>query len=412
LADNDRKPHRAEKPAAILRRLYGILTQPQVVAAVYILILCAAFFLETRAHRSLFYAFGVPLFLLQLRHFDWHCLKDSAIARMTLIYLGYFLLSALWSDGFSWVGFANLLRVSLLLLLFFVVTLHLSFRNNGFSQHILQSYVATAGASLLAVFAAFAFGLLPSGPRLTGFGLAGQPIIGATLYGVALLVAAFELLPNATGRRLCLLWLTIIALCAAFMVLSSSRGPLLALATALIVGLVIADLRAAATVAALVCIVVAGGVLLEADSIAMLYERAQSGHFEVWQQVVATIAERPWFGYGSLVDLMFQSKYEMVRSPHNLVLANLLYGGIPAVILLAGLLLLALLQAWRTWRTGKPIYVVLLTFAFTASLFDTRSLAQNLGREWITFWLPIALLAAQESLRCQSSTTNRMVSMH
>jgi hypothetical protein len=31
-----------------------------------------------------------------------------------------------------------------------------------------------------------------------------------------------------------------------------------------------------------------------------------------------------------------------------------------------------------------------------AALFDTRSLVQNLGREWITLWLPIALLAGQQ----------------
>ena len=52
-----------------------------------------------------------------------------------------------------------------------------------------------------------------------------------------------------------------------------------------------------------------------------------------------------------------------------------------------------------------PIYLVLLVFGVSAALFDTRSLVQNLGREWITLWLPLALLAARE-LRQRSTAAS------
>src|SRR3546814_18882779 len=87
-------------------------------------------------------------------------------------------------------------------------------------------------SSDLAVFAAVALGLLPFGWRLTGFGLTTHPVIGATLYGVALLVVAFDLLPRAKSWRVRLAWLAFVAVCSAFMVLSGSRGPLLALCAA------------------------------------------------------------------------------------------------------------------------------------------------------------------------------------
>ncbi len=344
----------------------------------------------------MFYVLGVPLFLLHLRSFDWRWLRDSVIAQLALTYLGYFLLSALWSDGLTWQSITDLLRVSVLVLLFLVTTLQMGVRNPHFPDRLFLCYAVIAGVSLIVDFGAAAFGLLPFGERFTGVGLATHPIIGATLYGVALLLSAFALLPRATTWRLRLAWLAVIALCAAFMVLSGSRGPLIALAAALAVGFAIAHRRAAVLVLVLVVCGIGIGVLFNFQPVELLYQREQSGHFGIWQQVLAAIAERPWFGYGSLADMTFEVSTGSFRSPHNLPLANQFYGGLPATILLAGLLLAAARQSWRSARAGEPIYLVLLAFGLVASLFDTRSLVQNLGREWITLWLPIALLAAQE----------------
>jgi O-antigen ligase len=398
LADRDRD-HPAGEPAALGKQVYRFLTRAEVLGAIYIAILCAAFLLGTRLHRNLFYVAALPPFLLALPALDWRRYASSTIARLALAYLAYFLLSSLWSDGLTLEAFADLLRVSLLLLLFLALTTHLATRDDRFAERLFFWFAASAGASLLAVFAAAALGLLPFGPRFTGFGLAVHPVIGATLYGVALLLAAFELLPRAAGWRPRLAWVAVILLCAAFILLSGSRGPLLALAAALVVGLAVADRRLALGVAALLAAGIAVGLLSDLRTIELLYTRSQSGHFEIWQQALAAIPERPWLGHGSLADIDFVGKDGPGRSPHNLLLANQLYGGLPATLLLAVLLLLAARQAWRAQRGGRPVYLVLLVFGLVASLFDTRSLVQNLGREWITLWLPIGLLTAQESLR-------------
>src|SRR3546814_18821914 len=124
-----------------------------------------------------------------------------------------------------------------------------------------------------------------------------------------------------------------------------------------------------------------------------------------WSSDVCSSDLRPWLGYGSLADIEFATKHGPGRSPHNLPLANQFYGGLPATLLLAALLLLAAWQAWQTGRAeqkSRPVLLVLLVFGLTASLFDSRSLVQNLGREWITLWLPIGLLAARESTRASA----------
>lgn len=344
----------------------------------------------------------MPLFLLALPQVAWSRHANSVITKLVLVYLGYFLASGLWSNGLSLQSFADLLRVTLLLLLFLVMTLHLTSSDARFAGRLFFWLAVSAGVSLLAVFAAAAAGLLPFGTRFGGFGLTGHPIIGSTLYGFALLVAAFDLLPRAKGLRPRLLWLSVIALCATFMLLSGSRGPLFALAAALAVGFAMADRRMALAVAVLVVAGIGAGALFDFYPIEIIYQRAQSGHFDIWQQTLAAIAERSWLGHGSLAQIEFELQnydYDPGRSPHNLLLANQFYGGLPATLLLGALLLVAMRQAWRAQREGQPIYLVLLVFGLVASLFDTRSLAQNLGREWITLWLPIAQLAAQDAMR-------------
>src|SRR3546814_6790930 len=110
--------------------------------------------------------------------------------------------------------------------------------------------------------------------------------------------------------RVRLAWLAVGALCAAFMVRSGSRGPLLALCAALVCGLAVADRRLAGAVIALMAAGVAVGLLADMRSIELLYERAPSGHFAIWQQALTAIAERPWLGYGSLADIEFATRSE------------------------------------------------------------------------------------------------------
>ncbi len=352
--------------------------------------------LETRGHRNLFYVLGLPVFLVNLYALDARRLWDSHLVRLAAIYVGYFLAAGFFGGGFDWDEIADLLRVTALLAVFFAITVLLAAHAPRLEQRLSFWLSVTAAASLLVLFAGILGGLITPGPRLTAFGLASHEVIGATLYGFVALLAAFVLLPRAAGWPERLLWLGIAALCTVFMVLASSRGPLLALAGTLVIGLIITDRRLALAAFALAAAALLAAVLTDFRPVTLLYERAQSGHFDLWRQALAAIAERPWFGYGSLTDITFIGKYGPQRSPHNLLLANHIYGGLPASLLLAALLGYAVWLAFRQLLRGRAIYLIVLAYGLAASLFDSRSLLQNLGREWITLWLPIALLAAWE----------------
>jgi len=359
-------------------------------------VLCAAFVLETRAHRNLFYLLALPVFLVNLYALDARRLWASPIVRLAALYLGYFLAAGFFGEGFDWDEMADLLRVAALLSVFFGITVLLAARHPRLEERLFVWLSLTAAAWLAVLFAAVIFELDSQDWRFSAYGLASHPVIGATLYGFVVLVCAFALLPRATTWRARLLWLGVIALSALFMILASSRGPLMALAAAAAVGLLATDRRLAAAAIVLAAGAIGLAVLFEFRPVEMLYERDQSGHFALWREALAAIAERPWFGYGSLTDITFTAKYGPQRSPHNLFLANQIYAGLPGSLLLLALLGFALWQAGRLLRQGRPIYLTLLVFGVAAALFDTRSLVQNLGREWITIWLPLALLAARE----------------
>ncbi|WP_193371531.1 O-antigen ligase family protein [Pelagibius marinus] len=393
MADREHGTRSGPTPA---RKLYRVVTRIDVLSAVYILLLCAAFVLETRGHRNLFYVLGLPVFLVNLYALDAGRLWDSRLVRLAAVYAGYFLAAGFFGEGFDWDEMADLLRVTALLAVFFAITVLLAAREPGLERRLSFWLALTAAATLLVLFAGAASGLNTQGWRFTAFGLASQPVIGATLYGFVALLSAFVLLPRAASWPERLLWLGVIAICVLFMLLTSSRGPLLALTLALALGLLTADRRIALAVLALTAAAALAAVLTDQRPITLLYERAQSGHFELWQQALAAIAERPWFGYGSLTDITFTGKQGPQRSPHNLVLANQIYGGLPATLLFTALIGYALWLALGRLRRGQAIYLMLLAYGFGASLFDSRSLLQNLGREWITLWLPIALLAAGE----------------
>ncbi|WP_299622650.1 O-antigen ligase [Pelagibius sp.] len=393
MASSDLEPGKTFTTA---KKIYGALTHSEVVKAAHILVLCTAFVLETRGHRVLFYVVALPIFILSLRELNLRSLGHASIAKLAFAYVAYVLVSGLWTEGLIWTDMANLLRLALLVSVFFAITALLAAGSESFEKRLFVCFALSASLTLLVVFAVRIFSGEPDLWRLTGFGLASHPIIGATLYGSVVLIAAFCLLPQARGMGERLLWVGVIGLGLCFMMLTASRGPLIALICALLITTLIADRRIAMIVFGLCTVGLLGGVLLELKPIVYLYERAPSGHFEIWQQALQAIAEHPWFGHGSLAEGGFAGKHGPSRSAHNLLLANQFYGGIPATLLLVALLGVAALWAYRAALKGKPIYLVLLVFGFVASLFDSRSLVQNLGREWVTLWLPFGLLAARE----------------
>src|SRR3546814_12144550 len=93
------------------------------------------------------------------------------------------------------------------------------------------------------------------------------------------------------------------------------------------------------TVAALVVAGIGAGALFDLYPSELIYQRAQRGYFEIWQQTLAAIAERPWLGHGSMAQIEFEMSFDPGSSPPKLILANKYFGSLPATLMLCDPLL-------------------------------------------------------------------------
>lgn len=223
--------------------------------------------------------------------------------------------------------------------------------------------------------------------RMAGWAETRHPILGASIVGVSVVLATGRILGG--GDKI-LPAATIVA-GLAFIVLTGSRGPLLAIIGALAV--LLAALRPIALVGGAV---VAALALLWPGMITRALERGWSNRLEIWQISLTKIAHHPLFGSGpaTLLDRPGED------FPHNLFLSTLLYSGAIGLALLLALLVLAARAAWsETVRTTRWTLLALLLHVVLSGLTDLSQLTKGPGPMWYIVWLPISLaLASHKSL--------------
>lgn len=98
-----------------------------------------------------------------------------------------------------------------------------------------------------------------------------------------------------------------------------------------------------------------------------------AGRIEIWQRIVAAIADRPVFGHGEgATRWLVQQDVAMHVQPHNIFLQVVLHWGFiasSAAIWLVGRLLIAMVAAVRQDRALLP-YAMIVAASLVAALFD------------------------------------------
>ena len=191
------------------------------------------------------------------------------------------------------------------------------------------------------------------------------------------------------------------ALCVllAAMVLTQSRGPALSMVLVIFVSLAAMGYWKIALLlplpAALYAVLLLNGAIDPGQWVA----RGSTHRFDIWLQswdLVRESAKSLIIGQGIATDYAFQLvNGSSVKSPHNLFLANQLYGGVIATLLFFSLLLVTTVRAVRGFlQSGNFVICALLLFGLGVGLFDYRTVLINLSQEWMSFWLPVLLTAA------------------
>lgn len=357
-------------------------------------------FLNTEWSRNLFYFGYLPAFLMLT---DWRRARLAAqtpIARLAALYMGYTALSIAWTDGLDLAQAADSIRLFVLAGFFYVSATILLTERPGLEPGF-WGWFAVSAIVALAISIVLAWEIVIAGGRFSAIGRGENEIRAAILFGIALLAVLFAILPETEGRWRKALWTMGAGALLAGSLLTGSRGPVLALVPGVAAALFVGRRRFAFAVAA---ILVAVAVLLFAFDIIDIHswiDRGASWRIVIWESALDYFTQRPVLGHGFHHDLPFGAAgVHEWSSPHNVLLGQLIAGGIVGLALFLALLGAMALEIWRGRHEPRGAFFLgLLVFAGAAGLTNFHMVIINLDVEWLMFWVPAAMLTARQARR-------------
>jgi len=377
----------------------GAALRLRILLAGYLMVVAAFFVLDARAHRLLYHAaLTAPLLLLLIRDLPARPLLARPAMGLSLLFLGYLALSALWSVAAGPPQMLEQMAKGLSVGTFLLATLVLAERVPDFEEK-LAAAVALAGLALGAASIAVHIAGTPAADlataRLSGIGR------GANANFAAVLFAAAALCAETCRRRwrgrpgLRILASLALGVCVLALCMTQSRGPVLAFAAAC--ALMLAAQRRWRALAALALAAAAASWAAYSHLRSMpVVARADSYRLEIWQRTWDHIVVHPWFGVGVATERPLpMADGVLIPFPHSILISNQYYGGVVASLLLGLLLLAVAAGLLRRHRAGgDPLPAALLCLGMVAGLFDFRLVPRGINPEYLYFWLPVALAAA------------------
>ncbi|QKL04129.1 polymerase [Pseudomonas sp. NY5710] len=258
--------------------------------------------------------------------------------------------------------------------------------------HARLRWLVRVGSALLAVAAAvsivrfYGFEGFPLLARLAGIGEISHPILGAYVIGTAVLLMLYD---RPAHRAAQLGWAAALACLGAFVILSQSRGAVLALVfTVVIAPLWYRDTHS--RLLALLALLATGLAFFEMYGV--ITQRGASYRPEIFAAVLHMISERPWTGLGMGSPYVVQAVGLQFDHSHNMFTHVAVELGLPGMLLWCAVWLYTLAAIVRA--RGTPLGNVLLglwVYSTLAMQFDAASLTGTPRAEWFISWLPVGL---------------------
>lgn len=360
---------------------------------------------DTRSMRNTYYLAVLLPGLVLLRREDLRLLWQNPVLRAALLLLGYLWLSCLWSTPSSVAQVAKA-SAQLVYLLVFLLVATRCLESTTRRRQLLIVWVSAAVLGALLSLWHF-WGIWPEQVteywlwtrRMTFWGIADHPIIGACLYAPAVICAYVASLNCQGWRRL--LWLLCGLLLVLLILRTYSRGPLIATVGTLLVGVILSRERKIAVLLGLV--IVAGVALLGYQDPGSMLARGTGVRPQIWLNVWHAVLRAPLFGHGLLSEESINltgagSGPLVIDHPHSIFMATLFYGGLVGMALLLSLLATGLKEGFRTFRGGQNEVLLLLLLAVALGVTDNNKLLLSPSPIWLFYWLPFVFAATAQRM--------------
>ncbi len=361
----------------------------------------AIFCISTRANNLLH--LSILLFLLSLLNKDHRQqLADKTrqqwpVYALLLIFFVYYALSNIWGQTPQHIDSPLTHGTYLLFYLLLLTTLLGSPQTRRLA---LMSVVA--GITVISIWTMIIDHTLVLTERLVSPGNPGPTnVIDLAGYcGVGILICAMLL--KEKGSHLLYVPMAIMLV---MMVLTQSRGPIIALLVAFFctLHLHVFTRRNVLIVAALALIL---SLLFfftpVGDLLLARFEElgTQSGlRISIWRHTLEEVSSQPWLGRGFDYDLDFTNySGEHITTTHSVYLGSLLKGGIIGLLLLFAVIAGGLWRAWSKRREDSRYGLAIFGYALIFMASQGMFIISNPRETWPLFWLPLGI-ALSSSLK-------------
>ena len=209
-----------------------------------------------------------------------------------------------------------------------------------------------------------------------------------------MLIALYLFLTTARTRA-SWLYLLPIVLGVALILLSKSRGPLIALSLcAFLIVWRYAAWQWAVVMLGVSLLALAGLTFTPMGE--HLYSRLTDSSFRpaIWHSAWDAFCHSPVIGLGLHYPLKIVTPQGVFDHSHNLLLDILRFGGLIGLGLFLWAVALTSLRAWRLGTEQTRFWVILLGFGFVCILTDGKVPLQGPNNFWLLLWIPMGILLA------------------
>lgn len=312
----------------------------------------------------------------------------------TSLFLVYFSLSTLWSDGEG--TFSSALKHSIYILFFMLMINHLI---KHYSVLTVHSILFSATFVLLILTFVFVDkSTLLTGRLENGFFSAPSNVIDLGGYFAIGIISAL-IVSRESGKH----WLYLpAALLFIGLLLTQSRGPLLALiVSSFLLFAKYKHIHLRHMLSTVACFILIGLFFYftgyGSEYSQRLIDAYQQSYvrFGIWHHALELAEQKPWFGWGFDKTLSFTNSLgAVVTTTHSVYLGTLLKGGIAGLILLAAVMAAGLGCAWRRFHEAMALEAMLYCFSLMFFVTQGMFVIGSPNESWMLFWLPLAVAMA------------------
>jgi O-antigen ligase len=351
-------------------------------------------------HNNFFYACLLMPYLLTLGSCNLKVYLHSPMFLILITLISYLLLTPLWGEHGTYVAYSKIITRCLSLLVFIMLTTELALRYTRFIQTLILviCWASVIGGLLYIFTSGYEITIPPARLENSGnFKALRDSVLIGNAYGMVVLMLYFHLINH--GSILERVGYFIFGLfCLAILVLTFSRGPIIAFYLAMFVGTLVVNDRKLLLIF-MVITVLGWFFVLDTGTLHSMLFRGDSYRIELFQAAMDKIRTHFFLGHGVLATFSYpiSDSGVLIGSPHNLYLSLWFYGGFIALSLLMLFIVRSVwLGLYLFLRYDNFIPGILVIYGLMCVITGSGKAINHPDPLYLYFWMPFGILMAYE----------------